>query len=202
MRRTSGKSIRERGQQCTHRREGTDRQGREGAGGDVRGWASEGTPGREGGEREWTRATVAAAPMLVQAVATGVARTGQCGGTGGGGEGGGPPAGGAVRGAGARGAEAPSPPAPGAGTGHHLLVGDGVGDDRVGAPGGAGGVGRGAQRAAQWQGAERGGAGRTGQRSGGGASRPAGRRAGEWGPAKWTHGQRGAGQGCVTSRGR
>ena len=93
---TSGGSSRERGQQCTHRREETDRQGRERAGGDVGGLASEGTPGREGGKREWTGATVPAAPTLVQAVATGVAPTGQCGGTGGGGEGDAPPAGGAV----------------------------------------------------------------------------------------------------------
>ena len=47
-------------------------------------------------------ATVAAAPMLVQAVAAGVAPTGQCGGKGAGGEGDAPPAGGAVRGSGAR----------------------------------------------------------------------------------------------------
>ena len=82
--------------------------------------------------------------------------TGQCGGAGGGGEGGAPPAGGVVRGAGERGAPAPSPPAPGAKTGHHLPIGDGVREDRVGAPGGAGGVGRGAQQAAQWRDAERG----------------------------------------------
>ena len=120
---------------------------------------------------------MAAASTLVQAVAAGVAPTGQCGGNGGGGEGGAPPAGGAVRGAGARGAPALSLPVPRAGTVHHLPVGDGAGEDRVGAPGGAGGVGRGAQRAAQWWDAQGGRAGGTEQRSG-------------------------AGQGCGTSRGR
>ena len=54
-----------------------------------------------------------------------------------------------------------------------------VREDGVGAPGGAGEVGRGAQRAAQWRGAGRGRAGRTEQRSGGGAPRPAGGRARE-----------------------
>ena len=59
---------------------------RERAGRDVGGCAREGTPGREGGKREWTGATGAAAPTLVQAVAAGVAPTGQCGSKGGGGE--------------------------------------------------------------------------------------------------------------------
>ena len=120
---------------------------------------------------------------------------GQCGGGVGGGEGGVPPAGSTVQVADARGAPAPSPPAPGARTGHHLPVGDGVREDGVGAPGGAGEVGRGAQRAAQWRGAERGRSGRTEQRSGGGAPRLAGGRAREWEPARWTHRQRNAGQG-------
>ena len=53
----------------------------------------------------------------------------------------------------------------------------GAWEDRIGAPGGAGGVGRGAQRAAQWWHAEGGRAGGTEQRSGGGAPRQAGERA-------------------------
>ena len=84
--------------------------------------------------------------------------------------------------------------------GHHRPVGDGDREDRFGAPGKAGWVGRRAQRAAQWQDAERGRAGRTEQRSGGGAARPAGGRAREWEPAKWTQRQRGAGQGWGTGR--
>ena len=71
----------------------------------------------------------------------------------------------------------------GAGTGHHLPVGDGAGEGRVGAPGAAAGVGRGAQRAAQWWDAEKGRAGRTERRSGRGAPRPAGGRAREGEPA-------------------
>ena len=71
-----------------------------------------------------------------------------------------------------------------------------------GRQGGAGEVGRGAQRAAQWRGAERRRSGRTVQRSGGGAPRPAGGRAREWEPARWTHRQRGARQGCRKSRRR
>ena len=106
--------------------------------------------------------TVAAAPTLVQAVTAEVAPIGQCNGKGGGGEGGAPPAGGAVRGAGARGAPAPSPPAPGAGTGHHLPVGDGAGED--GDEGGAGGA---EQRsgAGQWCRTRRRRQGQAGERS-------------------------------------
>ena len=114
----------------------------------------------------------------------------------------GTPAGGAVRGAGAHGAPAPSPPAPGARSRHHLPAEDAVREDRVRAPGRTGGVGRGAQRTAQWRAAERGRAGRTEQRSGGGAPRPAGGRARGWELAKWTGRQRGAGQGCGTRRRR
>ena len=44
-----GGSGREQGQQCMRRREGADKQGGERAGGDIRGCASEGTPGRERG---------------------------------------------------------------------------------------------------------------------------------------------------------
>ena len=95
---------------------------------------------------------MAAALTLLQAVAAEVAPTGQCGGKGGGGEGGSPPAGGAVRGAGARVAPAPSPPAPGAGTGHHLPVGDGAGED--GDEGGAGGAEQ-RSSAGQWCGTGR-----------------------------------------------
>ena len=95
---------------------------------------------------------MAAAPTLVQAVAAEVAPTGQCGGKGGGGEGGAPPAGGAVRGAGARGAPALSPPAPGAGTGHHLPIADGAGGD--GDEGGAGGAEQ-RSSAGQWCGTGR-----------------------------------------------
>ena len=108
----------------------------------------------------------------------------------------------AVRGAGARGAQVPSPPAPRAGTRHHLPVGDWVREGKVRAPGTTGGIGRGAQRTAQWRDAKRGRAGRTAQRSGGGAPWPAGGRARERGPATWTGGQRGAGQGCGTRRRR
>ena len=82
MRAARGGNGRERGQQCKRRGEGADRQWRERAGGDVRGCASKGTSGREGGKREWTGATVATVPTLVQAVAAGVAPTGQCGGEG------------------------------------------------------------------------------------------------------------------------
>ena len=138
MRAARGGSGRERRQQREHLRERADGQGRERAGRDVGGCTREGTPGRKGGKREWTGATVAAAPTLVQAAAAEVAPRGQCGGKGGGREGGAPPAGGAVRGAGARGAPAPLPPAPRARTGHHLPVGDGAGEDVD--EGGAGGA--------------------------------------------------------------
>ena len=52
------------------------------AGRDDGGCTREGTPGRKGGKREWTGATVAAAPTLVQAAAAEVAPRGQCGGKG------------------------------------------------------------------------------------------------------------------------
>ena len=83
-----GGSGEERRQQRKRRRERADGRGGKRAGGDVGGWARKGTPGREGGEMEWMGATVAAGPTLVQAVAAGVAPTGQCGGEGGRGEGG------------------------------------------------------------------------------------------------------------------
>ena len=157
---------------------------------------------RKRGKRGRTGATVAAASTLLQVAAAGVAPTGQCGGAGGGGDGGAPPAGGAVGGTGAHGAPAPSPPAPRAGTGHHLPAGDGVRKGTVRAPGRIGGVGRGAQRTRQWWAAERGRAGRTEQRSGGGAPRPTGGRARELEPATWTGRHCGAGQGCGTRRRR
>ena len=130
------------------------------AGEDVGGCAHKGTPGREGG----TGTTVAPAPMLVQAVAARVAPTGQCGGKGGGGEGGAPPAGGAVRGAGAHGAPALSPPAPGAGTGHHLPAGDGPGEDGD-EEGGRGGGAEQRSSAGQWCGTSRRRQGQAGERS-------------------------------------
>ena len=119
---------------------------------------------------------MAQAPRIVQAAAAEVAPTGQCGGKGGGGEGGAPPAGGAVRGAGARGAPALSPPAPRAGAGHHLPVGDGAGEDwDEGRAGGA------EQRsgAEQWCGTARGRQGQAGERSG--ATRTTGEGTGEGG---------------------
>ena len=164
-----GGSGRERRQQREHQRERADGLGRERAGRDDGGCTREGTPGRKGGKREWTGATVAAAPTLVQAAAAEVAPRGQCGGKGGGGEGGAPPAGGAVRGAGARGGPALSPPAPRARAGHHLPVGDAAGGDRD--EGGAGGA---KQRsgAGQWCGTGRGRQGQAGER--GGATRATG----------------------------
>ena len=90
------------------------------------------------------------------------------------------------------------PPEPASDTIYRLEMESGrTGSGRQGT---SGDVGRGAQRAAQWRAAGRGRAGRTEQRSGGGAPRPAGGRAREWEPAKWTYGQRAAGQGCGTSR--
>ena len=179
----------------------TGGQGRTGKGGKGQAGASgarHATGHQEGkrGKRGWTGATVAAAPTLVQAAAARVAPTGQCGGACGGGEG----AGSAVRRAGAHGMPAPSPPAPGAGTRHHLPAGDGIRKARVRAPGWTGGVGTGAQRTTQWRAAERGRASITEQRSGGGAPRPAGGRAREWEPATCTGRQHGAGQGCGTRR--
>ena len=171
------------------RRERADGQGRERAGRDVGGCARKGTPGRKGVKREWMGATVAAAPTLVQAVAAEVAPTGQCGRKGGGGEGGAPPAGGAVRGAGARAAPALSPPAPGAGTGHHLPVRDGAGED--GDEGGAGGA---EQRsgAGQWCGTGRRRQGQAGERSE--ATRATGEETGEGGtPRSRRQGTRGDG---------
>ena len=89
------------------------------------------------------------------------------------------------------------PPKPGPDTIYRLEMESG----RTGSghQGGVAGVGRRAQRAAQWRDAERERAGRTEQRSGGGAPRPAGGRAREREPATWTHRQRGAEQGCGTS---
>ena len=124
-----------------------------------------------------------------------VAPTGQCDGAGGRGEGGAPPAGGAVRGAGAHKAPALSPLAPGAGARHHLPAGNGAREGKVGAPGLTGGVERGAQRTTQGRAAESGRAGRTEQRSSGGAPRPAGGTTRESERAKWTGRQHDAGQG-------
>ena len=67
-----------------------------------------------------------------------------------------------------------------------LPAGDGVRKGRARVPGWTEGVGRGAQRTTQWRAAERGRAGRTEQRSGGGAHMPAGGGAREWEPATWT----------------
>ena len=111
-------------QRSAHRRTGADRQGRERAGGGVRGQACGRAPRGERGT-----------PTLVQAAAAGVAPTGQCGGGGGGGEQSAPPADGTVGGTGAHRAPAPSPPSPGARARHHLLARDGVGERQVGAPG-------------------------------------------------------------------
>ena len=57
-----GGSSRERRQQREHRRERADGQGRERACMDDGGCTRQGTSGRKGGNREWTGATVAAAP--------------------------------------------------------------------------------------------------------------------------------------------
>ena len=73
------------------------------------------------------------------------------------------------------------PPEPGPDTIYRLEMESGrTGSGRQG---GAGEVGRGAQRAAQWRGAERGRAGRTEQRSGGGAA-ASGRESKKVGPSK------------------
>ena len=71
-----GGSGMEQRQQRKRRRERADGQGRERAGRDVGDCARKGTAGRKGGKREWTGATVAAAPTLFQAVAAKVAPTG------------------------------------------------------------------------------------------------------------------------------
>ena len=97
-------------------------------------------------------------------------------------------------------APAPSPPGPGPGARHHLPAGEGVREGKVGAPGWIGGVGSAAHLTIQWLAAKRGRAGRTEQRSSDRAPQPAGGRAREWEPAKWTGRQRGVGQGCGARR--
>ena len=167
------------GQRSTNRRRGSDEQGKERAGGGVRGQGCDKALRRQRGKRGWAGATVAAAPTLVQAAAARVAPSGQRGAAGGGGEGGTPPPDSAVRGAGAHAAPALSPPGPEAWARHHLMAGDGVREGKVEAPGWAEGDRRGSQPPTQWRTVERVRAGWAEQRSSGGAPQPAGGRATE-----------------------